>query len=179
MRTFVAVEIDNKEILRKIRSMQESAHFKAKPVRLDQIHFTLQFLGEIPDEKIDQVKDVLMTLNFTKFDLDVLSCGAFPNSRNPRVIWLGVDNDGGRKISNWSKDVSLALTRIGLKNDKPFKPHLTIFRVKTRIDDITNELLKFKKVEFGKQMVSKIVLKKSKLTQNGPEYTNLGEISGK
>ena len=120
-----------------------------------------------------------MTLKFTKFDLDVLSCGAFPNSRNPRVIWLGVDNDGGRKISNLSKDVSLALTRIGLKNDKPFKPHLTIFRVKTRIDDITNELLKFKNVEFGKQMVSKIVLKKSKLTQNGPEYTNLGEISGK
>ena len=118
-------------------------------------------------------------LSFTKFYLNVLSCGAFPNSRNPRVVWLGVDNDGGRKISNLSKDVNLALSRIGLKNDKPFKPHLTIFRVKTRIDDITNELLKFKNVEFGKQMVSKIVIKKSNLTQNGPEYTNLGEIIGK
>ena len=102
MRTFVAIEVDDKSILQKIRSVQESTSFKASPIRIDQIHFTLQFLGEIPDEKIDQVKDVLMTLNFTKFDLDVLSCGAFPNSRNPRVIWLGVDNDGGRKISNLS-----------------------------------------------------------------------------
>ena len=65
-----------------------------------------------------------------------------------------------------------------MKNDRPFKPHLTVFRIKTGIGDITNELLKFKDVEFGKQMVSQIVLKKSELSQSGPEYTNLGTVSG-
>ena len=111
--------------------------------------------------------------------MKVLSCGAFPNSKNPRVIWLGVDYDGGQKILQLSKDVNLTLGRIGLKNDKSFKPHLTIFRVKTRIGDISNELLKFKDVEFGKQMVSRIVFKKSELSKNGPEYTNLGEVCAK
>ena len=47
MRTFVAVEIDNDSILQKIKSIQESVSFEAKPVRIDQIHFTLQFIGEI------------------------------------------------------------------------------------------------------------------------------------
>ena len=107
------------------------------------------------------------------------SAGAFPNSRNPRVIWLGVDKDGKEKITNLANSVNQVLSTINLMSDKPFKPHLTVFRIKTRIGDITNELLKFKDVEFGKLMVSQIVLKKSELSQNGPEYTNLGIVSEK
>ena len=57
MRAFVAVEIDNKDVLQKIESVQKSLQFKAKPVRIDQVHFTLQFIGEIRDEKASQVKN--------------------------------------------------------------------------------------------------------------------------
>ena len=179
MRTFVAVEIDNDSILQKIKSMQESVSFEAKPVRIDQIHFTLQFIGEINHEKVKLVKQALMTLSFSKFELTIMHSGAFPNPKNPRVVWLGVDKNGGEKISSLANDVNKVLGTIGLKNEKPFKPHLTIFRVKNRIGDITSELLKFRDVEFGKQMVTKIVLKKSELSQNGPEYTNLGIVSEK
>ena len=179
MRLFVAIEIDDGQIIQKIKSMQESFPFKAKPVRIDQIHFTLQFLGEINLDQIEQVKKALKMVDFPKFDLTIINSGAFPNSRNPRVVWLGVDKDGGEKISNLAGSVNQALSTINLMSDKPFNPHLTIFRIKTRIGDITNELLKFKGVEFGKQMVSQIVLKKSELTQSGPEYTNLGTVSGK
>ena len=179
MRLFVALEIDDSQILQKIKSMQESFPFKAKPVRTDQIHFTLQFLGEINLDQIEQVKKALTMVNFPRFDLTIMNSGAFPNSRNPRVVWLGVDKDGGEKISNLASSVNQALSTINLMSDKQFKPHLTVFRIKTRIGDITNELLKFKDVEFGKQMVSQIVWKKSELSQSGPEYTNLGTVSGK
>jgi len=150
MRTFVAVEIDNDSILQKIKSMQESVSFEAKPVRIDQIHFTLQFIGEINQEKVELVKQALMTLSFSKFELTIMHSGAFPNPKKPRVVWLGVDKNGGEKISSLANDVNKVLGTIGLKNEKPFKPHLTIFRVKNRIGDITRELLKFKDVEFGK-----------------------------
>ena len=120
-----------------------------------------------------------MTLSFSKFELTIMHSGAFPNPKKPRVVWLGVDKNGGEKISSLANDVNKVLGTIGLKNEKPFKPHLTIFRVKNRIGDITRELLKFKDVEFGKQMITKIVLKKSELSQNGPEYTNLGTVSEK
>ena len=179
MRLFVAVEIDDNDVLQKIKSMQESFTFEAKPVRIDQIHFTLQFLGEINLKRTEQIKKALSTVYFSKFDLTIKNSGAFPNSRNPRVIWLGVDSDGRKKISSLANSVNQALGTINLKSDKPFKPHLTVFRIKTRIGDITNELLKFRDVEFGKQMVSQIVLKKSELFQSGPEYTNLGTVGGR
>ena len=179
MRVFVAIEISKTQILENIKKFQENVKIDAKPTRTDQIHFTLQFLGEINLDQIEQVKKALTMVNFPRFDLTIMNSGAFPNSRNPRVVWLGVDKDGGEKISNLASSVNQALSTINLMSDKLFKPHLTVFRIKTRIGDITNELLKFKDVEFGKQMVSQIVLKKSELSQSGPEYTNLGTVSGK
>tara|TARA_B110001454_G_C12700182_1_gene426222 strand:+ start:1173 stop:1715 length:543 start_codon:yes stop_codon:yes gene_type:complete len=179
MRAFVAVEIDNADIIQKIKSIQETVTFKAKPVRVDQIHFTLQFLGEISKEKAEKVKSVLLTVDFQRFSLTIGCFGVFPNTKNPRIVWLGVDKYGGEKLSNVAKNVNSVLSPIGFNVDKQFSPHLTIFRIKTKIDDITNELLKFKDVEFGKQMVSKIILKKSELSKNGPEYTNLVEVNGK
>jgi len=178
MRLFVAVEVNDEYILEKIRSMQESFPFKAKPVRLDQIHFTLQFLGEISENKTEKVKKALDTVGFSKFDLTIVGSGAFPNTRNPKVVWLGVDKDGKERMSRLANDVNETLGAIDLKNDKPFKPHLTVFRIKNRIGDITEELLKSKDVKFGTQLVSQIVLKKSDLSANGPEYTNLGTVSG-
>ena len=175
---FVAVEVNDDHILQKIKSMQESFPFKAKPVRLDQIHFTLQFLGEISENKTEDVKKALGTVSFSKFDLTIIGSGAFPNTRNPKVVWLGVDKDGKERMSRLANDVNEILGAIDLKNEKPFKPHLTVFRIKNRIGDITEELLKSKDVKFGTQLVSQIVLKKSDLSANGPEYTNLGTVSG-
>jgi 2'-5' RNA ligase len=178
MRMFVAVEVNDDHILQKIKSMQESFPFKAKPVRLDQIHFTLQFLGEISENKTEDVKKALGTVSFSKFDLTIIGSGAFPNTRNPKVVWLGVDKDGKERMSRLANDVNEILGAIDLKNEKPFKPHLTVFRIKNRIGDITEELLKSKDTKFGTQLVSQIVLKKSDLSPNGPEYTNLGTVSG-
>jgi len=175
---FVAVEVNDDHILQKIKSMQESFPFKAKPVRLDQIHFTLQFLGEISENKTEDVKKALGTVSFSKFDLTIIGSGAFPNTRNPKVVWLGVDKDGKERMSRLANDVNEILGAIDLKNEKPFKPHLTVFRIKNRIGDITEELLKSKDTKFGTQLVSQIVLKKSDLSPNGPEYTNLGTVSG-
>ncbi len=175
---FVAVEVNDDHILQKIKSMQESFPFKAKPVRLDQIHFTLQFLGEISENKTEDVKKALGTVSFSKFDLTIIGSGAFPNTRNPKVVWLGVDKDGKERMSRLANDVNETLSAIDLKNEKPFKPHLTVFRIKNRIGDITEELLKSKDTKFGTQLVSQIVLKKSDLSPNGPEYTNLGTVSG-
>ena len=178
MRVFVAVEVIDDHILQKIKSMQESFSFKAKPVRLDQIHFTLQFLGEISENKTEDVKKALGTVSFSKFDLTIIGSGAFPNTRNPKVVWLGVDKDGKERMSRLANDVNEILGAIDLKNEKPFKPHLTVFRIKNRIGDITEELLKSKDVKFGTQLITQIVLKKSDLSPNGPEYTNLGTVSG-
>ena len=67
------------------------------------------------------------------------------------------------------------LKPLGLVSDKPFKPHITIFRIKKKIGDITEELNKQRMVEFGMQKIS-IKLKKSELTSQGPIYSDLEEV---
>jgi len=46
MRTFVAVEITNKEVLESLKQIQTKLKISAKPVKLNNLHFTMFFLGE-------------------------------------------------------------------------------------------------------------------------------------
>jgi len=173
MRTFVAVEVDNKDILRNIMAVQKSTHFKAKSIRIDQIHFTLQFLGEIDEEKCEKVKDLLRTITFSQFDLSLKGVGGFPNLKNPRVIWIGTDKKGAEKLFEITKEVEMRLARLGFEKDKKFKPHLTILRIKHNVGDISLQMKEYEAIEFGTQVVSKIKLKRSVLSPKGPEYSDL------
>ena len=76
-----------------------------------------------------------------------------------------------------SKKVEKALEPLGFFSDKPFKPHITIFRIKKKIGDITNELDSQKTIDFGIQKVTNLKLKKSELTSDGPIYFDLEEIN--
>ena len=71
------------------------------------------------------------------------------------------------------------LSQLGFSPDKKFKPHVTIFRVKNKIEGMSSKLEKFSSYYFGKQTVSEIKLKKSELTPNGPIYTDLLVVKGK
>ena len=178
MRTFVAIEISKGEILKEIQTFQEKIKIDAKPIRVDQIHFTLQFLGEIDEEKCEQVKDVLNKIDFSEFEISLKSVGGFPNFKNPRVIWVGIDK-GGQQLSEIAKEIGIKLTALGFKEDKKFKPHLTIFRVREKIGNISAIMKKYEAIECGIQSVSKIKLKKSVLSPEGPEYSDLLEVNAK
>jgi len=49
MRTFVAIEVNNKDVLNSIYKIQTELNIKAKPVELHNMHFTVQFLGEVSE----------------------------------------------------------------------------------------------------------------------------------
>ena len=169
----MAIEVDDKGILQKIRSVQESTSFKANPIRIDQIHFTLQFLGEIDEELCEKVKDVLRTITFSQFDLSLKGIGGFPNLKNPRVIWIGSDKKGAEKLITLAREIEMKLTPLGFKKDKKFKPHLTVLRVKHKVGDISLQMKEYETIEFGTQVISKIKLKRSVLSPKGPEYSDL------
>ncbi len=79
-------------------------------------------------------------------------------------------NDLAQKIENLLKP-------LGFFSDKPFKPHITVFRIKKKVGDITKELENGKTMDFGIQKITSIKLKKSELTPNGPIYSDLEEIT--
>ena len=179
MRVFVAIEISKGEILKKIQTFQKNIGIDAKPTKIDQIHFTLEFLGEIDQVKYDQVKEVMEKISFSSFDISLKGVGVFPNLKNPRVIWIGIDKNGADKLISIANEVGIKLTALGFEKEKKFKPHLTVFRVKKKINDISTIMKEYETVEFGVQTISKIKVKRSVLSPKGPEYSDLLEVNAK
>ena len=173
MRAFVAVEIQDDAILDAIAKIQSEFKIKATPVNKKNMHFTLLFLGEISEESVEQIKKALATISFQKIKVGFTHVGAFPNPRSPRVIWIGVDEQSAKQLVELALQVEKKLGPLGFKSDKPFKPHLTIFRVKNRIDDISGIIERFNKVDLGKYTMTELKLKQSVLTPSGPIYTDL------
>lgn len=179
MRVFVAIEISNKDIIDSIRNFQSKITIKAKPIESQNLHFTLQFLGEITDESCEKIKQNLKKIEFSSFKINFKGVGVFPNMRSPRVIWIGVDKVGGAMLEELAGQIKNALEPLGFSPDKPFKSHITIFRIKNKIGDISKDLEKFTDYEFGSYLVSNIKLKQSVLTPKGPIYTDLEEVVDK
>ena len=178
MRTFVAIEVSDKDVLNSIHKIQTELNIKAKPVELHNMHFTVQFLGEVSEEVVGKISDALNSIEFSSFSISFASIGVFPNPNSPRVIWIGTD-DGVNELEKLAEMIRSKLSHLGFSPDKKFKPHVTIFRVKNKIEDLSSKLEKFSSCSFGKQLVSEIKLKKSELTSTGPIYTDLLVVKGK
>lgn len=176
MRTFVAIEITNLQVIDSIKKFQSELNINAKPVESKNFHFTLEFLGEISEEMVQKVISALKTIEFSRFNVILKGVGAFPKPKFPRVVWIGSEEAGGKLMMDLAKKVENVLEPLGFSSDKPFKPHLTVFRIKKKIGDITEELKEKRTMEFGKLTVTGIKLKKSELTPNGPNYSDLLEV---
>ncbi len=179
MRTFVAVEINNDEVLESIKKIQSDLDLRAKPVALENIHFTLLFLGEISEQISFKVQEALSSIKFIEFDVEFQGIGAFPKVSQPRVIWVGTDEKGGEQLCNLASQVESALSPLGFQRDKPFRSHVTIFRIKNKVRNISDKLTKFSSEKFGIQRVSEIKFKQSVLTPEGPNYSDLQVIKAK
>ena len=178
MRIFVAIEVSDKDVLNSIHKIQTELNIKAKPVELHNMHFTVQFLGEVSEEMVGKISDALNSIEFSSFSISFASIGVFPKPNSPRVIWIGTD-DGVNELEKLAEMIHSKLSHLGFSPDKKFKPHVTIFRVKNKIEDLSSKLEKFSSCSFGKQLVSEIKLKKSELTSTGPIYTDLLVVKGK
>lgn len=179
MRIFVAIEISSNEIIDSISKFQSEININAKPVEPHNLHFTLQFLGEISQDTVEKVMMSLNSVKFSSFMINFKGVGAFPKLKFPRVIWIGTDENGGNSLIKLAKKVENTLIPLGFSIDKPFKPHITVFRIKNKIGDVSKELDKFKSIDFGTQEITSFKLKQSVLSSKGPVYSDLMEIKAR
>ena len=179
MRIFIAIEISDEKVIDLIKKFQNEIKIDAKPVKSTNFHFTLQFIGEVSEELSQKISQSLQKVEFSSFDVILKGVGAFPKPRFPRVVWIGTDEHGGNMLIQISEKVKKILEPLGFYPDKPFKPHITVFRIKKKIGDISGELENKKMIKFGTQKVCSIKLKKSELTSSGPVYSDLMEIRAK
>lgn len=173
MRTFLAVEVpkDIRRVVYDFGQIEAKRELPVKWVALENLHITLKFLGEV-DEKLrcdmmPVIKDICG--KHRPFQVVLRGLGCFPNSRNPRVLWVGVDQ-GDEELCSLAADLEGSMVRLGFKAEKRFHPHLTIGRVKKPCS-VDHILVKDVITDaFG---VDSVVLFKSTLKPDGPVYDAL------
>jgi len=182
IRSFLAIELP-KSILRKIEEVQGDlrlTHADVRWVNYEKIHLTLKFFGNIEESRIDPIfKSIEEPIRSTlPFSLKVRGVGAFPNLKNPRVIWMGLV-EGREVLISFQKQIEIQLEKIGFQpEDRPFHPHLTLGRMKSSRgkEELVRRMEKHKEEEFGDFQVERMVLFKSDLKPSGPVYTLLKEM---
>ena len=142
------------------------------------LHLTLQFLGETDEYQIPKIISKIDKIcqNFSEFDLEFANLGAFPSRRNPRIIWLGVNNP--QPVTALAKAI---ISDTGLVQDPEkaqFSPHLTLGRVTEDARGISSEMFsklfaKLGSVNVGTTRIREVLLYQSILKPGGPVYTVL------
>ena len=176
VRAFVAVDATSNEISNLQKEMISGLSAKdIKPVNPDNFHFTLIFLGEVGEQGVASVVEKLGEIRFEPFSITYTGVGAFPSPGNVRVMWVGIDEEGATRLAALARKVLAKMSEVGFRPDKPFSPHLTIFRAKNR--HVRVNVSKYSGKTFGATQVDRVHLKKSDLSPAGPTYSNVYTVN--
>jgi len=181
IRSFVAFDLDNADVLKKLTDVQSlvtKTGADVKVVEPENIHMTLRFLGNITPSMVERIFEEMKKAQFTPFDVKIRGVGAFPDIRYPRVLWAGIA-EGADQLRGIFKQLEPRLMGLGFAPDpKGFNPHLTIARVRTgRNKDVLARFLEENEgYNFGVVRAECLRLKKSELTPRGPLYSTLKEF---
>ena len=183
IRTFIAFELPEKIItfISKVQKDLQSRGLKVKWVRPQNIHLTLKFLGNINETDTEIVgKAIRESANgYSPISLTTKGIGVFPNIKRPRVIWIGITGQTKQLIS-LQKGLDEKLDAIGFpKDNRPFKGHLTLARVKGRINPqrLIDAIKYYSEFESETFIADNIYLFKSDLKSSGAVYTKLMSIA--
>jgi len=186
IRSFIAIELPEevKTGLRRIQTeLKLPEHTFVKWVAPESIHLTLKFLGNISPQKVTEITEVMeqASQGVSPFHLEVTEVGAFPNLRQPRVLWLGIKGAIDKLVA-WQQRIDSGLVPLGFsKETRPFPPHLTLARLRegTSPKDRVSfgELIMKTPVEASYKInVNSLSLMKSQLLPGGAVYSRLAEV---
>ncbi|OFY68458.1 MAG: 2'-5' RNA ligase [Bacteroidetes bacterium RBG_13_43_22] len=180
-RIFIALKVEPEgNLLRMISSLRSVlGNEKINWVDLSNIHLTLAFLGDTGEERI-KMADIAVRQKcsgFGVFSFNLSGTGVFKNFRDPRVIWTGIGEC--EKLIKLNDLIMTGLKDTGFKfEDRPFRPHITLGRIKFIKDPslLESALEKYRDAHFQTVPVKEVILYESILKPAGPVYKPLGRF---
>lgn len=182
MRTFISIELPE-EIKENIEAVVSKMRLMLTPIKWVEkknLHVTVKFLGWVEDPKVEDLTRCVSECvkGYGKIDVAFKGLGVFPDARHPRVVWVDMPK-GCDKVKALADKVECAVADRGYrKEERDFTPHLTIGRIKEKLD--VEALGKFiaenENTEFGGFTVDHISLMKSTLRRTGPIYEEMEQI---
>jgi 2'-5' RNA ligase len=181
VRSFIAIDLPD-SVRRQLEALvQELRKSNAQVgwVRIEGIHLTLKFLGNVALELIEEIKPALAGIasQTPPIHIEPAGCGAFPTIKSPRVIWVGLRGQIG-PLAELGRRVEAAMAAFGFRPEgRPFKPHLTLGRVKgrQRIEALQQILFAHRDFTAEPFDAAEVVLYKSDLRPDGARYAPLSK----
>ena len=93
--------------------------------RVNNIHLTLKFFGNVEHTRVSRITDALSRAieNVSQFKVSIGGAGAFPNNRQPRVLWIGI-NDSNGQLKRLHESVEAECDRKGFEREaRAYRPH--------------------------------------------------------
>ena len=173
MRVFIAIELPKeiKDYLFEI--CKELFPFASiRQVSKKVMHLTMRFFGEISENKMEEIKEMLKEVKFKKIKVNLDSLGVYPNEGYARVLWVDLKPAG--KVIELKDDIDKVLLEL-FKKEERFSVHITLGRVK-QVKDREGFIKKLKEIKIEKKEfeINEFKLMKSELTKDGPVYMDLG-----
>jgi len=182
MRLFVAIAVPDsvKQHARMLRNYLGRSRPDIKWVEYDNYHLTVEFLGEVNSADLPRLKKQLVLTGeaVPPFYLSAGGLGYFPNSRRPRVIWLGIKGELD-KAAFLGERVDAYLGELGFEPERDHRFHLTLGRIRTE-DNLKEMQKSIEQLETRDKLigfkVDRFQLMMSELSRSGPKYFELGSF---
>jgi len=182
MRCFIAIHLDDaiKSQLASAQAYFADLRGKVSWTKREQMHLTIKFLGEVPDERIKPVTDVLRTcaVQVDPFEFPVEQLGCFPASGSQlRILWVGVSAPA--ELVKLNDLLQQSYVELGYPaENRKFTPHLTIARVRhtNNADAYRTVIARHDDFSAGSQQAESVILFRSDLRATGAVYTRLATI---
>jgi RNA 2',3'-cyclic 3'-phosphodiesterase len=176
IRTFIAVPVTPqiRQAAAKLSELLRGAAGDVKWVESENLHWTLQFLGDVDTLEIPAVCSAVSTAvaEVDSFDLEARGAGAFPAPDRPRTLWIGA-GAGAQAMVALHGAIQRKLNRLGYRAEqRRFVPHITLGRAgrKSPPRPLVRELAGLAEFDAGSMLVNEVTVFASKLTSEGPQY---------
>jgi len=179
-RIFCAVELPDEVRARLqehiVRLRKEVPDAAASWSRVENIHLTLKFFGNVEVDRIAKISAAATrtTEQFSTFEIEVGKTGVFPRPSRAQVLWIGV-NDPSGNLSALQKTFETECAAAGFeKEDSAYRPHLTIARLRKpesarRLAE-THLNMNFEPIAVK---LNDLIIFRSELSSKGSRYTAL------
>jgi len=140
--------------------------------RVENIHLTLKFFGNVALDRIPQISAAATrtTEQFAKLEIGIGNTGVFPRASRPQVLWIGI-NDPSGQLSALQQRFETECAAEGFpKEDRAYKPHLTIARLRKPERQLADTHLQMT-FETIVVPLHELIVFRSELSSKGSRYT--------
>ncbi|MDX2151074.1 MAG: RNA 2',3'-cyclic phosphodiesterase [Bryobacteraceae bacterium] len=180
MRLFTGLAIPyevrrNLELL--LQHLKPAADLRWSP--LDNLHITTKFIGEWPEERLDEMKRALAAVRVGgPISISIAGLGWFPNPHSPRIFWAGVQ--APVDLGDLARQTEQAAAELGVEvENRAFSPHLTLARIdparasKQELFTLKQAVAELPSTDFGRFEADRFHLYRSQMRGGGSVYSVL------